>query len=74
MKKLARILLALALMSSLLTFNSFADVVIEKDAIGLGGIGIVAFGALLVIGAIITVIWVLSSFIIKGIRNKNVNK
>jgi|GEM_PF-5103873 len=43
-------------MMLMLTQTAFGDIVVEKDAIGAGGLGLIALGALLMLAAVIGVI------------------
>lgn len=74
MKKVNMSLTAMLLILFSLMSVASADVIVQKDAIGPVGVGVIAIIGLLSIGAAIVVIWVICFNIIKAIRNKNVSK
>jgi len=74
MKMSVKISIMLVLMQCIFTQIAFGDIVVQKDAIGRGAIGGLAFGALLLIAAGIVIIWAISIAGIKAVRDKNVVK
>jgi hypothetical protein len=74
MKSKSKVVVLLLLILCTLTQGVFGDVIIQKDAISPGGLGLITIGGLLLIAAVIVIIWIVCVNIIKALRNKNVGK